>query len=181
MARPTGDGVNAVALETDGEAVLQLLGSAQLDYSQPLQELLRSANAAAATGDRFAPDPVIIEADHVLMQIFVEAVRQLISNANIDRKTAVIAGFMGHVLVGVTPTQPARLLGDAALLAAGIDVPVAAGFLCAAGEVVAAEQIALAAAKKLMRRTVDVPGLKTVPSESDAISIFQPQTPWAAH
>ncbi len=180
MSRPLGDGVDGIAIECDGISALKVLCSVQLDYTPPLQELLRAATEAAPTCDRLKPDPLITEASHVLMQIWVEAVRQLVSKASLDRNMIMVLGLMGHPLYAATLTQPAWTLGDPALLAAGVDMPVAAGFRPQSDADVTAEMIALAATKKEMRLAIDIPGIEATSPDDENISVFQPETPWVA-
>jgi 1,6-anhydro-N-acetylmuramate kinase len=180
MSRATGEGVDAVAIETDGIAVQQMLGHYQVDYTPALRELLLSAASAVDVSDPNAVHPLADEAGHVLVQIYVEAVRQLISRNSLDRNMISVVGFLGCRLGEDTALHRAPMLGDPALLSAGIDVPVASGFSPTSEAAVSVEALALGAAKKLMRLAIDVPGLAVLPPESPEVVLFQPEAGWKA-
>jgi anhydro-N-acetylmuramic acid kinase len=176
MSRLSGEGIDAVLIETDGADAKRTIADYHLPFTPALQALLVEAKDAAQDGDKAQARPVIVEAEHVLMQLFVEAVRQLVNKSGYERPAIAVIGFLGHVLHGRSSLRSSWALGSGALLADGTDLPVMAGFDLAEGSDLSVIDVALAGAQRVLMLPCTVPGLALTAEDADNLgaTLFQP-------
>jgi anhydro-N-acetylmuramic acid kinase len=112
MSGTSADAVDAALIETDGEALVRPIASAERPYSADERELLRRAARRALEMERPGADPLIAEAERMLTLAHAEAV------ARVDpAREAALVGFHGATLAHRPDQRWTWQAGDAALLA----------------------------------------------------------------
>ena len=120
MSGTSLDGVDAAAIETDGERVVRTGRALTLPYDPALRARLRHLLDRAPAGLP-ADDPELLEATQALTRRHVEAVRALAEPAD-------IIGFHGQTILHQPQRRRTWQIGDAALLARETGLPVACDF-----------------------------------------------------
>src|SRR5215472_15191725 len=100
MSGTSQDGVDVVLLDTDGERIGQLGGTACRPYSEAERTLLRRATAAAANlTDRTARPEAVAEAERLINDAHAEAVESLLVANGLQREQVAVVGFHGQTLI----------------------------------------------------------------------------------
>lgn len=123
MSGTSADAVDAALVETDGEALVRAVASAERPYSAAERDLLRRAARRALDMPRPGPDPLVREAERMLTLAHAEAVAMV----DPDRAAALI-GFHGATLAHRPEQGWTWQAGDAALLARLTGRPVVHDF-----------------------------------------------------
>lgn len=126
MSGTSGDGVDAALVETDGGAGIRPLAFHCRRYSDDERALIRAATARARAMARPAHDAVTREAEAMLTAAHAEAVEALPGAA-----AAGVVGFHGQTLAHRPERGWTWQAGDAAALAARLDITVVADFRAA--------------------------------------------------
>lgn len=128
MSGTSLDGVDAAWIETDGERVGWLGPAVTLPYEPALRDRLRILLDRAPTLAH--DDPDLLAAERALTLKHVEAVRQVMEQAQAARPGVRpdLVGFHGQTLLHDPSHRRTWQIGDAALLAAETRVPVVHDF-----------------------------------------------------
>jgi anhydro-N-acetylmuramic acid kinase len=124
MSVPSCTGIDVALVETNGEDTPRLIASHQLIYTQAAQELIAHACTTAGGMDLRGSDPIIDEAAHVVTQLHLEAVRQLLHKAGVDRMTIEVIGAHGHTVAHRPDLGWTWQIGDGAVLADILNIQV---------------------------------------------------------
>lgn len=119
MSGTSLDGVDAAVIETDGETITQTGKTATLFYEASLRHRLRALLDTAPS--RAADDPEMIALSRLIADRHAEAVAMLASRAD-------IVGFHGQTILHDPAHGRTWQIGDAALLAHKVLLPVAYDF-----------------------------------------------------
>jgi anhydro-N-acetylmuramic acid kinase len=120
MSGTSADGVDAALIETDGESAVRPGPSLTLPYEQGFRARLRSVLGEAA--DEAAIRAVELE----LTGLHAEAVESLIRRHRLDE--IALVGFPGHTILHRPAARRTRQIGDGALLARRLGLPVISDF-----------------------------------------------------
>jgi anhydro-N-acetylmuramic acid kinase len=132
MSGTSMDGVDAALIESDGERIERLGPTGYRPYSREERNLLRAALVeAAGMTDRNARSPVLAEAEAAITAAHVEAVEAFLAGNNIERSRISIVGFHGQTVLHKPEAQLTVQIGDGALLARKLALPVAYDFRAA--------------------------------------------------
>ena len=84
MSGTSLDGIDAALIETDGAAHIRPIAFRSDPYSGPAREQLREAAALALSFEKPRASPKIVEAETMLTNRHILAVRQLLAGTAID-------------------------------------------------------------------------------------------------
>lgn len=131
MSGTSMDGVDAAILRTDGRRVFERGPVFHLSYDEELRTTLRKALAAASTW-RGGPKPFLIsEAEKVITDAHIEAVRRLVERAGMETSDIDFLGFHGQTVVHDPKARLSLQIGDAQSLADQTGIDVVADFRAA--------------------------------------------------
>lgn len=132
MSGTSMDGIDAALLETDGENELHF-GASLLRYFQDGERaLLRQAiSAAAHLNDRNARPGAVGEAERMLTELHIAAIRELLEKNGIDPASIDVIGFHGQTLLHRPERKLTIQIGDGAALAQAFGRPVVCDFRAA--------------------------------------------------
>ncbi len=170
----SNEGLSAVLLDSDGEDVLNLVAEHEAVFTPLLQDLIGQAREVAARIGSPVPDPVVDEAAHVLMQLYVEAVRAVRFRAGLEAGAIEAIGFLGAPLLHKPDSFGDWRAGNPQLLANGAGISVVTGFNVGDGTAVDAQAIAVAAAQRAMMFPVQIPGLDSSIADQSRITLYRP-------
>ncbi len=122
MSGTSLDGIDAALLTTDGDRVRATGPALTVPYDGAFRERLRAAlgrEALDATVETLARDLALVHA---------EAVGRLLCQANLKASDVDAVGFHGHTILHRPEAGITRQIGDGALLATTIGIPVVADF-----------------------------------------------------
>lgn len=133
MSGTSLDGVDAVLLETDGEAITRFGPGCETAFEAEDRAVLKAAVEAALAWRFEGAEPAIFQdAERVLTQTHARAVEAVAGMANLAVSEVDLVGFHGQTVVHHPPKdgQPGqtRQLGDGQALADWLGVPVAFDF-----------------------------------------------------
>lgn len=132
MSGTSLDGVDVALIETDGIDRVRTGPTSYRPYSKPEREVLRSALAAAvALTDRTARPGAVAEAEALVTAAHVEAVERLLADHALARAEIGIVGFHGQTVLHRPQSRLTVQIGDGALLARELGIPVAYDFRAA--------------------------------------------------
>ncbi|MBR7159045.1 MAG: anhydro-N-acetylmuramic acid kinase, partial [Alphaproteobacteria bacterium] len=124
MSGTSIDGVDAALVETDGVDVFANKVSLTRHYDDSLKEAIRTL-----LGEKGQQDKERLRKIEVLLTMFhVQAVKDLLSEAGKTIKDIDVIGFHGHTVFHNPAYHITRQIGDAALLANELKVPVVSRF-----------------------------------------------------
>ena len=125
MSGTSLDGVDVALIETDGERVTAFGPSGYRAYSSAERALLRQALAEAVTlTDRHARPGVLAEAERVVTLAHADAVATFIAQNHLDHENIDIIGFHGQTVLHRPAQRLTVQIGDAAMLAKAVHIPV---------------------------------------------------------
>ncbi|MEY4501982.1 MAG: Anhydro-N-acetylmuramic acid kinase [Pseudomonadota bacterium] len=178
MGSDSGDSIVAAAIVADGLGVCQILAEHSVTLTPALCDLIATARQHASTMGLQGPDLVIDEAAHVLLQIYVEAVRQVRLKSGLESAAFVVIGFLGIIIRPRIAPIPAWRIGSPELLAQGSGIQVATGFDVDSGEGATAALLAEAAIQRCTLVPVTLtPALAVRPPEATA-TLHQALAAW---
>jgi anhydro-N-acetylmuramic acid kinase len=125
MSGTSMDGIDVAMIETDGETVSSFGPSAMHAYREDEVALLRRAmEAAPAMRSRSERLGVIADAEALVTTLHASAVNAFVTVNEIDRATIDVVGFHGQTVLHRPKEKLTVQLGDGALLAREIGIPV---------------------------------------------------------
>jgi anhydro-N-acetylmuramic acid kinase len=133
MSGTSLDAVDMAVLETDGETIHAFGPAGERKLSPDTRAVVLEATAAAKTWARGTTEPAVFaEASKAVAEEHLSAARDFMTANGIAAADLDLVGFHGQTVLHERPT-PERIgrtvqLGDGALLARGLDVPVAFDF-----------------------------------------------------
>src|ERR1700735_3682400 len=120
MSGTSLDGIDAAAIETDGEDVIRTGPSLTLPYQDGFRARLRGVLGETAD------ETTIREVERELTLLHAEAVETLIRRHGLDGISLI--GFHGHTILHRPEAGRTRQIGDGALLARRLGLPVVSDF-----------------------------------------------------
>ncbi len=132
MSGTSQDGVDVALIDSDGERIAKLGGTACRSYTKTERTLLRDATAAAANlTDRAARPGVVAEAERLTNDAHAEAVESFLAANGLQRGEVAIIGFHGQTLLHRPERRLTLQIGDGRALAARLGIPVIYDFRAA--------------------------------------------------
>ncbi|MGH6798368.1 MAG: anhydro-N-acetylmuramic acid kinase, partial [Roseiarcus sp.] len=125
MSGTSMDGVDVALIRTDGEGAIDFCGAGFFPYQDEDRALLRAAIAAAApVKDRGARPGALAQAEAMVTERHIEAVRGFLSARRADCEKIDVVGFHGQTVLHRPERRLTMQIGDGEALAAtlGIDV-----------------------------------------------------------
>jgi len=134
MSGTSLDAVDMAVLETDGEAIAAIGPAGERKLSAATRALVEAATAAARSWPPGEPEPAVFaDAGRAVAQEHLSAAQEFLERQGLAAADLDLVGFHGQTVLHEPPV-PGRpqgrtiQLGDAALLAAGLGVPVVCDF-----------------------------------------------------
>lgn len=124
MSGTSLDGIDAALIRTDGESVVQPIRFTSLPYDPDLQIFLREE----ALGRRDDPSGRIARAERDLTLAHTDVVRDLLADADLSPADVDIIGFHGQTLTHDPAARFTWQIGDGALMARDLGIPVVNDF-----------------------------------------------------
>lgn len=132
MSGTSLDGVDVALIKTDGEQIAGFGPSGYRPYTEAERAILRQALAEAAVlSDRDARPGILAEAERVVTTAHAEAVASFTAQHGIVREDIDIVGFHGQTVLHRPEQRLTVQIGDAAVLAKAIRIPVMHDFRAA--------------------------------------------------
>jgi len=132
MSGTSMDGVDVALIESDGERIGRLGPTGYRAYAREERNLLRAALVdAVGVGDRNARSPILAEAEKAITAAHVEAVEVFLAKNKIERSSIEIVGFHGQTVLHRPDVRLTIQIGDGAMLAKKLRIPVAYDFRAA--------------------------------------------------
>jgi anhydro-N-acetylmuramic acid kinase len=132
MSGTSLDGVDVALIETDGRQVKAFGPCGYRPYSEAERKLLRHALVEAANmQDRDARPGVLREAEHAVTVAHAEAVAAFAAQHHLASEDIDIVGFHGQTVLHRPERKMTVQIGDAAMLAKAIHIPVMHDFRAA--------------------------------------------------
>ena len=132
MSGTSLDGVDVALVETDGETIARLGPIGYRLYAEEERALLRAAVAeAAALTDRTARPGVLAAAERLVTGAHLQAIEAFLLTNRIERGAVDIIGFHGQTVLHRPHARLTVQIGDGAVLARELRIPVAHDFRAA--------------------------------------------------
>jgi len=132
MSGTSMDGVDVALIESDGERIERLGPAGYRPYSREERNLLRTALVeAVGMTDRDARTPLMAETEKTITGVHAEAVEAFLADNKIDRSQIAIVGFHGQTVLHKPEARLTVQIGDGAMLARKLALPVAYDFRAA--------------------------------------------------
>lgn len=132
MSGTSMDGVDVALIETDGEVVSRFGAYLSREYSATERHILRGAvNAAKDMTDRAARPGPIADAEKLVTEIHLKAIDALLQQAGVHHSGVDVAGFHGQTILHRPERKLTVQIGDGALLASRLKIPVVYDFRAA--------------------------------------------------
>jgi anhydro-N-acetylmuramic acid kinase len=132
MSGTSMDGVDVALIESDGKRIERLGPTGYRAYTRDERNLLRTALVdAVGMTDRNARSPVLAKAERAITAAHVEAVEAFLVENKIERNSIEIAGFHGQTVLHRPEARLTIQIGDGAMLAKKLRIPVAYDFRAA--------------------------------------------------
>jgi anhydro-N-acetylmuramic acid kinase len=132
MSGTSQDGVDVALIETDGEVIARFGPTAYRTYSRKERAQLRSANAAAANmTDRMSRPAALAAAEAIVNDAHAEAVETFLAGNGLKPADVTVVGFHGQTVLHRPQRRLTVQLGDGAVLAARLGIPVVYDFRAA--------------------------------------------------
>lgn len=134
MSGTSLDAVDMAVIETDGEAITAFGPCGERKLTAGAREAAEAATAEARVWPRGAPEPVSFEvAARMVAEEHLAAAQDFLARHGLTAADLDLVGFHGQTVLHEPPTAARPegrtvQLGDAALLARGLSVPVACDF-----------------------------------------------------
>ncbi len=133
MSGTSLDAVDMAILETDGDTIQDFGPAGERKLTPQTRTIVEAATAAAKSWARGAPEPAVFaEASRAVSEEHLAAARQFLAAHGLEAADLDLVGFHGQTVLHERPTKD-RIgrtvqLGEGALLAKGLGVPVAYDF-----------------------------------------------------
>lgn len=124
MSGTSLDGIDAALIETDGAGHIRPIAFRSDPYSVQARDQLREAAALALSFERPRPSPKIVEAEAVLTNRHILAVRQLLVSAGMEAEQIDVIGFHGQTIAHRPDRGWTWQIGDGAAMAKALGIPV---------------------------------------------------------
>jgi len=124
MSGTSLDGIDAALIETDGAGHIRPIAFRSDPYSAQARDQLREAAALALSFDRPRPSPKIVEAEKMLTNRHILAVRQLLSSAGVGADHVDVIGFHGQTVAHRPDRGWTWQIGDGAAMARALGIRV---------------------------------------------------------
>ncbi len=132
MSGTSMDGVDVALIETDGETVQRFGAYVSRVYSATERHILRGAvNAAKDLTDRSARPPALADAERLVTETHLKAIDALLQQAGIHHRAVDAVGFHGQTVLHRPERRLTIQIGDGALLARRLQIPVVYDFRAA--------------------------------------------------
>jgi anhydro-N-acetylmuramic acid kinase len=132
MSGTSQDGVDVALIDSNGERIAQLGGTACRPYSKAERTLLRRATAAAANLTEPTARPGVVgQAERLVNDAHVEAVESFLLANGLQRGEVAVIGFHGQTLLHRPERRLTLQIGDGRALAARLGIPVVYDFRAA--------------------------------------------------
>lgn len=132
MSGTSMDGVDVALIESDGERIARLGPTGYRAYTPDERNLLRAALAeAVGMTDRNHRSPVLARAEAAITDAHAEAVEAFLAANRIERSNVAIVGFHGQTVLHKPEARLTVQIGDGAMLARKLALPVAYDFRAA--------------------------------------------------
>jgi anhydro-N-acetylmuramic acid kinase len=132
MSGTSMDGVDVALIETDGETVSRFGAYLSREYSPTERHILRGAvNAAKDLQDRNARPVPVADAEKLLTEMHLKAIDALIKQEGIHHSAVDVVGFHGQTILHRPERKLTVQIGDGALLAKRLKIPVVYDFRAA--------------------------------------------------
>jgi anhydro-N-acetylmuramic acid kinase len=129
MSGTSFDGVDAAAIETDGERIFGFGPTAYRPFGDGERALLRQALAEAVTlADRTSRPGAIGEAEALTTRSHAETVERLLADGRIDPKSVAVIGFHGQTVIHKPQARLTVQVGNGAALAKRLGIAVVHDF-----------------------------------------------------
>ena len=129
MSGTSMDGVDVALIETDGEVVSRFGAYHSREYSPTERHILRGAvKAAQDMTDRNARPGPIADAETLITEIHLKAIDALLQQAGAGHHEVDVVGFHGQTILHRPERKLTVQIGDGALLAKRLKVPVVYDF-----------------------------------------------------
>jgi len=124
MSGTSLDGIDAALIETDGAGHIRPIAFRSDPYSAQARDQLREAAALALSFDRPRRSPKIVEAEKMLTNRHILAVRQLLSSAGVGADQVDVIGFHGQTIAHRPDRGWTWQIGDGAAMARALGIRV---------------------------------------------------------
>ena len=124
MSGTSLDGIDAALIETDGAGHIRPIAFRSDPYSAQARDQLREAAALALSFDRPRRSPKIVEAEKMLTNRHILAVRQLLSSAGVGADQVDAVGFHGQTVAHRPDRGWTWQIGDGAAMARALGIRV---------------------------------------------------------
>jgi anhydro-N-acetylmuramic acid kinase len=132
MSGTSSDGVDVALIETDGVSVTRLGPVGYRAYESEERLLLQRAFAAATSlADRNARPAAIKEAESLVTAAHFQAIEAYLREHRVDRESVGVIGFHGQTVLHRPEARLTVQIGDGALLARELHIPVVYDFRAA--------------------------------------------------
>jgi anhydro-N-acetylmuramic acid kinase len=132
MSGTSMDGVDVALIETDGEVVSRFGAYLSREYSPTERHILRGAvNAAKDLVDRNARPGPIAEAEKLVTEMHLKAIDTLLQREGMHHGVIDVVGFHGQTILHRPERKLTVQIGDGALLAKRLKIPVVYDFRAA--------------------------------------------------
>jgi len=132
MSGTSQDGVDVALIDSDGETIAQFGATACRPYTEAERTLLRRATAAAANlTERTARPPIVAAAEQLINDAHAEAVQTFLAANDLEPGDVAAVGFHGQTLLHRPERRLTVQIGDGAVLAARLGIPVVYDFRAA--------------------------------------------------
>ena len=124
MSGTSLDGIDAALIETDGAGHIRPIAFRSDPYSAQAREQLREAAALALSFERPRPSPKIVEAEGMLTNRHILAVRQLLAGTGLDPAQIDVIGFHGQTIAHRPDRGWTWQIGDGAAMSKALGITV---------------------------------------------------------
>lgn len=124
MSGTSLDGIDAALIETDGAGHIRPIAFRSDPYSSQARDQLREAAALALSFEKPRPSPKIVEAERMLTNRHILAVRQLLTAANMTADQIDVIGFHGQTIAHRPDRGWTWQIGDGAAMASTLSIRV---------------------------------------------------------
>ena len=132
MSGTSMDGVDVALIETDGESVSRFGAYLSREYSPTERHILRGAvNAAKDMNDRSARPDAVAQAEKLVTETHLKAIDALLQQAGVHPSEVEVVGFHGQTILHRPERRLTVQIGDGALLAKRLKIPVVYDFRAA--------------------------------------------------
>jgi len=132
MSGTSMDGVDVALIESDGEVVSRFGAYLSREYSPTERHILRGAvNAAQDMTDRTARPGPIAEGEKLVTSMHLKAIDALIQQEGVRHASIDVVGFHGQTILHRPERRLTVQIGDGALLAKRLGIPVVYDFRAA--------------------------------------------------